>query len=367
MGRTIFRTGRLLAAAIAAVSSLATAVSCGNNLSREQDNGLIRVYFSDSWSSLTRAELELPDTNDFILVVSDGAGKEIYSGPFGASPETFEVPSGSYMVSVRSCTFDAPAFSCPVFGDDRCVMVPEGGTVSVCLECMQVNSGIRLRIDPDFLTAYPDGVLFVGSDDGRLMYSYSEKRIAYFNPGKVSLIMSDGTGTSTLLTRWLAPCEVLTLDIDVPDEGSGVSGNAITVSVDTTRIWTEDSYTIGDDDPGQGSQADKAFSVSQAKTMAGAKDVWVTGFIVGGDLTQSAMSTVPPFKSESNLAIASRSSVSDKESCIAVQLPDGDVREALNLVTHPDLLGRQVWLKGDIVEAYFGITGLKSTDEFILK
>lgn len=366
MGRMIFRTAKLLYAAAAAANLLATAVSCESNLSQGHGNGRIRVSFSDGWSSLTRADLELPDTNDFILEVSDGAGTLIYSGPFGASPETFEVPAGSYMVSVRSETFDAPAFSCPVFGDDRCVVVPEGGTVSACLECVQVNSGIRLRIDPDFLAAYPEGVLFVGSDDGRLMYGYSERRIAYFNPGNVSLVMSDGSGTSVLLTRWLAPCEILTLAVDVP-EGAGTSDGAITVSVDTSRIWSEDSYTIGEEDSGQGSQSDKAFSVPQARTMAGAKDVWVTGFIVGGDLTQSSMSTAPPFRSESNLAIASRSSVADKESCIAVQLPDGDVREALNLVSHPDLLGRQVWLRGDIVEAYFGITGLKSTDEFVLK
>lgn len=366
MGRKIFRTARVLAAAAAAVNLLAASVSCESNRLKEHGNGSIRVSFSDSWSALTRAEPELPDTNDFILLVTDGTGREIYSGKFGASPEVFDVPAGSYMVSVRSREFTAPAFSSPVFGDDRCVVVPDGGAVSVSLECMQVNSGIRLRIDPDFLTAYPQGVLFVGSADGRLMYSYSEKRTAYFNPGNVSLIMSDGVSTSTLLTRLLAPCEILTLAVGVP-EGAGASGDAITVSVDTARIWIEDSYTIGGDDPGQGTQADNAFSVPQARTMAGAKDVWVTGFIVGGDLTQSSMSTTPPFRSESNLAIASRSSVSDKESCIAVQLPDGDVREALNLVSHPDLIGRQVWLKGDIVDAYFGITGIKSTDEFILK
>lgn len=366
MGRKNFRTVRLLAAAAASAGLLTTAVSCGKDRSQEHGRGMIRVSFSDTWTAITRSELDLPDTNDFILMVTDGSGEAIYSGKFGASPETFDVPAGSYTVSVRSVEFSAPAFSSPVFGDDRCVVVPDGGTVNVSLECMQVNSGIRLRIDPDFLTAYPDGALFVGSDDGRLMYSYSERRTAYFNPGKVSLVMSDGAVTSTLLTRWLAPCEILTLAVDVPD-AAGPSGGAITVSVDTTRIWTEDSCTIGDDDPGQGTRPDNALSVPQARTMAGAKDVWVTGFIVGGDLTQSAMSTKPPFRSESNLAVASRSSVSDKESCIAVQLPDGDVREALNLVSHPDLLGRQVWLHGDIVEAYFGITGLKSTDEFILK
>ena len=60
------------------------------------------------------------------------------------------------------------------------------------LECVQLNSGIRLRIDPEFLEAYPSAALVLKSEEGSLMYSYSEKRTAYFLPGNVSLILTQG-------------------------------------------------------------------------------------------------------------------------------------------------------------------------------
>jgi hypothetical protein len=43
------------------------------------------------------------------------------------------------------------------------------------------------------------------------------------------------------------------------------------------------------------------------------------------------------------------------------------VRDALNLVSHPDLLGSRVYLKGNIVEAYYGIPGVKEVSDFMLK
>ena len=107
--------------------------------------------------------------------------------------------------------------------------------------------------------------------------------------------------------------------------------------------------------------------VSQAMASVGMKDVWVNGFIVGGDLTSASASFMPPFRSSTNLVIAARSSVSDRKNCIAVQLPSGDIRDVLNLAENPDMLGREICLNGDIVESYFGLTGLKSVSDYVLK
>ena len=49
-----------------------------------------------------------------------------------------------------------------------------------------------------------------------------------------------------------------------------------------------------------------------------------------------------------------------------MQLPDNEVRDALNLVDHPQLLGKRVALKGDVVGAYFGLCGLKNTEDYVL-
>ena len=52
---------------------------------------------------------------------------------------------------------------------------------------------------------------------------------------------------------------------------------------------------------------------------------------------------------------------------MSVQLPKGDVRDALNLVDNPSNLKRKVYIKGDIVDAYYGIPGIKNISDFIIK
>ena len=350
-------------AAFLAVAVLS--LSCERSSDGEFQQGNLRIRFSESVRSVTRGIDGLPDTNDFILEVRNSSGEPVYSGAFGDSPEVMSLPSGSYDVSIRSIEFSSPAFSAPLFGDDRCVVVPAGGEVSVSLECLQLNSGVMLRISPDFLTACPQGVLFLSSDRGRLMYGYSERRAAYFMPGNVSLVLSEAGTDRTLFTRRLEAREMLVVSVQVA-EGAGAEESGISVSLDTTRIWSSEDYVIGGSSSA-GEEAGEALSVAQAMDMVGAEDVWVTGYVVGGDLSRTSVSFSPPFESPTNLAIAARSSVTSKESCISVELPSGAVRDALNLPSHPELIGRRVCLKGDIVESYFGITGLKKVSEYELK
>ena len=327
--------------------------------------GMIRITFADALPSLTRSELELPDTNDFILKITDADGKVIFDGTYGDSPEGLTVPKGNYTVSVRSGVFSKPAFSSPLFGDEQCVTVPSGESVSVALECSQLNSGISLKISPAFLDVYPGGSLHLKSEKGSLLYSYSEKRTAYFDPGKVSLVLSNSGKDEVLMTRWLEPREVLAINIGVAGASSGQAGNGLTMTVDTLRNWTQETYVLGGNN-GKGESAEAALNVSQAKAAVGDKDVWVQGYIVGGDLTNSSSSFEEPFTSRTNLLLGSRSTVADRELCLAVQLQTGDVRECLNLVDNPGLLGKRVCLKGDIVESYFGLVGIKNVTEFQL-
>ena len=155
----------------------------------DSEKGELRISFVDE--SFTKAVEEIPDTSDFLLTVSGPDGAVIYDGPYGDSPESMMVDAGSYTVFVRSCDFVKPAFSSPQYGDEQCVVVPSGGVSDVKLTCVQMNAGVRLKIDDSFLRNCPDAVLFLKSSAGKLMYSYSEKRIAYFTPGTVSLMMSE--------------------------------------------------------------------------------------------------------------------------------------------------------------------------------
>lgn len=335
----------------------------------ESKKGELRVAFGDLPSEETRAAMEMPDTNDFLLYVADAKGEVIYEGSYKDAPESVIVKEGSYNVRVLSREFSKPEFSSPQYGDEQVVVVNAGETVSVKFICSQVNSGVRLKTSPDFLTAYPDAALVLKSAEGSLMYSYSETRIAYFLSGNVSLVMSQGGTDNTLLTRWLGPGEILSLGLGVSqkqDPQTGLYKDDISISIDTARVWIDDYFVIGEDGQG-GSDAASAMSVSQAMGSAGSEDVWVRGYIVGGDLTSASGSFEAPFTSRTNLILGPKSATTNRASCIAVQLSTGKVRDDLNLVDHSELLGKRVCLKGNIVDSYFGLVGLKDVDDYVLE
>ena len=349
---------------------------------RSGGQGELRWIIDGNGAVTRAASAEIPDTNDFILKVSDAQGKILYEGAYGDSPESLLVDAGSFTVAVQSIEFTAPGFSRPVYGDEQVVVVKAGTIVTVRLNCILENAGVRLQVAPGFLTSYPDGVLFLKSGDTRLMYGYSEKRIAYFKPGPITLVLNNRGTDETLLTRTLDARTILTLHISAPHGGTATA-SSITVAVDTAKIWSQESYVIGggsgtgsgSGDPGSGfgdddsgADLDNAYSVAQAPDHVGEDDIWVFGYIVGGDLS-SAGTTVKTskFTKATHLAIAGRSSVTAKASCVAVELPKGPIRDALNLVDHPDLVGTRVYLKGSLVASYFGTTGLKSVSDYVLK
>ena len=317
---------------------------------------------------LTKSQAEMPDTNDFLLTIQDAQGKTLYEGCYGDSPESLQVSPGSYTVSVESVSFTSPAFARPQYGDRQVVVVQAGQSVTVRLVCSLLNAGIRLQIASGFLDAYPDGVLYVKQDDVRLKYLYREDRIAYFLPGPVSVILYNEGQDQTLFTRTLSAREILTVKLSVPVPAE-LGSPSIQIAVDTTKTWSQYAYEIGGSGgSGDGTEEQDALSVGGAADHIGENGVWVYGYIVGGDLTSAGSSVkTSDITKSTHLALADRSSVTAKASCLAVELPKGSIRDALNLVDHPDLIGTRVCLKGNLVESYFGTVGLKSTSDFLLK
>lgn len=330
-----------------------------------QQKGELRISFNDG--QITRISETVPDTSDFLITVSDSDGGIIYDGSYGASPESIMVDAGSYDIYVRSCDFSKPAFSTPQFGERQCVVVPSGGVCDVKLTCVQMNAGIRLRIDESFLKCCPDAVLFLKSSSGKLMYSFTETRIAYFLPGSVSLMMSENSVDRILFTRELQARSVLDIAVSAASDPDGPSKESIRVAVDTTRNWSSESYVVGGDEKDEGDDLSQALTVSQALSSIGAEGVWVSGYIVGGDLSSSSASFEPPFTSRTNIVLGPRSSTDDRDACLSVNLPSGEVRDGLNLVDNPSLLGRKVCIKGNIVESYYGMPGLKEVLDFELQ
>lgn len=340
----------------------------GCSLLGEEDSavGVLRLSFGESTEFSTKAIEPLPDTSDFLLNITDASGRVVFNGKFGDCPEKMEVSAGSYTVRARSEEFDKPAFAKPQYGDEVCVIVPSGGLADVKLSCVQLNSGIQLNIDKSFLGGCPDGALHLKSAQGKLLYSYSEKRIAYFQPGQISLILSQGGKDEVLLTRNLQARQVLVLGLSVAQgttESQYQGIGDLSIAVDTSKVWLDDAYVIGGSSM-KGTSSDNAMTVALAISNAPQEDVWVSGYIVGGDLTSASASFASPFKSQTNILLGPKSSTSDRGACIAVQLPAGEVRDVLNLVSNPILLGRKVCIKGNLVESYFGLVGLKSVDDY---
>lgn len=338
-------------------------VSSCDRIGADLDSGNSRlcVSFVKGAELFTRAGLNLPDTSAFLLMIKDAGGNVIYNGNYGDCPESLNVSPGSYNVRIVSSEFNKPAFDAPQFGDEQCVLVPENGVGHVRLLCRQINAGVRLKISSGFLTQYPQSVLFVRSAEGQLMYSYSEKRIAYFLPGTFSLVLSTGEIDQVLMVKDVRENEILSISVSVP-EISKSDDYCLSVSIDTSRVWTNADYTIGKGDAGH--ESADALCVADARISAGKNDVWVSGYIVGGDLTSASASFEPPFESKTNIILGPRTTTSDKNVCLSVQLPDGDVRDALNLVDNPSLLGKRICVRGDLVSTYYGIPGLKNTDEY---
>ena len=339
-----------------------------------EDFGLAGPQGELSWSldrgTITKASSEIPDTNDFILSITDAGGKILYEGSYGDSPQSLPVDPGSYSVSIVSVPFTSPAFARPQYGDEKVVVVSSGQSVHVKLECTLRNCGIRLKVAPDFLTSFPNGVLYIKGGNARLMYSYKETRIAYFRPGDVSVILYNDGKDETLFTRSLQEREILSVCISAPGNAQGSS--AINVALDTSKTWLSDSFVIGGNNGnGNGNTGNgetDAYSMADARSHAGENGVWVYGYIVGGDLTSTGKTVkTKDLSKKTHLAIATRSSITDKASCVAVELPSGKVRDALNLVDHPDLIGQRIYVKGNLVESYFGTTGLKGTSDSVIK
>lgn len=125
----------------------------------------------------------------------------------------------------------------------------------------------------------------------------------------------------------------------------------------------------GTEEPGdQNGTKDAPYTVDQVIGMGnpGTK-AWVKGYIVGyyDYANNSSLVNGTDGAADTNVAIAQTPDETDKSKTVAVQLPSGDIREAVNLKAHPENLGKELALCGDLT-AYFGLPGVKNATEAML-
>ena len=109
------------------------------------------------------------------------------------------------------------------------------------------------------------------------------------------------------------------------------------------------------------SSKENPLTVSQAKTASGNNYVkgYIVGYIDGQKLTEGAKFSVPS-SAETEILLAETPDETNPNNVFPVQLPAGDIRNALELSAHPDYLKKEVLLYGSL-ETYFGVPGMKST------
>ncbi len=337
--------------------ALCLAALCFSSCESFLEEGTITVSFNNNPAS--KAKIEVPDTENFTLSITDAKGKSIYCGRFADSPEKLSVPAGSYTVSAYSEEFEVPAFDSPQFGDTQVVVVTPNENVNVLLDCKQINAGLRLLIDESFKLTFPDATVSLGSKEGLLAFGYDERRTAFFKPGEVVVsVVEDEVFSQELFSRNLREGEILSVKLS---SSQVPSPSGIIIQVDTARIYLEEEFRFGSDNA---EDIDGTYDVLTAREKTGNKDVWVRGYIVGCASGSSSYQFEPPFTKDSNILIGLRSNSREKEYLLAVELRAGALREELNLMTNEKLLGMPVYIKGDLVAAYYGIPGLKNTTEY---
>lgn len=355
---------------IAALAALTTPLSCLVPAPAKVEPAHLRVSLR---TADTRSTEDPLDTASYDLCIEAEDGKKQFDGLLSDCPAEIELQPGTYCVSVQNRSFTQPDFDCPQFGDARSVTLKEGETGEVRLTAGQQNAGLRLQVSERFVANYKESALFLRSAKGNLAWGWDETRTAYFFPGKVALSIDSGGSGTTIYTADIGRGEIMTLKIDISENLTRVdpmTGLGISITIDTLRTRTQrefawDGSTQGSSGPSEAVPAGLV-RVEDARKMAGSIGVWVCGYIVGGDLSSSSCSFAGPFSSRTNMVIADSPSCDERDLCMSVQLAAGDIRNALNLVDNPSNLGRRVYLKGDIVEAYYKLPGLQKLSEFRL-
>ena len=343
---------------------LSAALLCATLSGCESDGqqGELVLTFAEPLSAGSATRTAAYDTNSFLLTVTGPSGDTLYYGAYGQKPATFTVRNGTYGIEAVSRPFTSPAFDAPQYGDRQMAVVANGQNVQIDLFCKLMNAGIRFTFADSFRTQYGYGHLLLRGPGGELPYRLQETRTAWFPTGNVNVIYVEGAEEVPLFNRVLNAGEVhdLTLNASSDKASAGLS-----IQVDTTANVLSENIVIGPGYAGSdGKTMETAWDVATATAHPG-DTAWVWGYIVGGDLSTSSIKFDPPFEKSSNLAIAAFASERERANCFSVELSKTAIRNSLNLVDHPENLGKKVYLYG-VVSTYFSLPGLKSvTASFI--
>lgn len=155
----------------------------------------------------------------------------------------------------------------------------------------------------------------------------------------------------------------------VPAEFMGTYG--LTGNSGSAAEFAIDGQTPDEPTKGDGTEANP-YSCAQIRALnpqsttdAVESGVWAKGYIVGYYEDYAAHFEAAKTQ-RANILLSDTPDASDAAQCICIQLvAQTDVRNALNLVDNPAMLGREVSVKGDVMK-YNTLPGIKNTSEYKL-
>ena len=158
----------------------------------------------------------------------------------------------------------------------------------------------------------------------------------------------DGTDPTAASTKYTAA-----LDID-----ASVTVKAIAIKNSLESSIVSATYKIVTL-AGEGTNTNP-FTVEDVVKLENSKSgpYWVKGYILGSAATGGKKSATI---AKTNLCLGD--SATQVENCIAVELPSGDLRDAINLEDHASYVGQVIWVYGSL-EAYFSFFGVKGTSKY---
>lgn len=136
--------------------------------------------------------------------------------------------------------------------------------------------------------------------------------------------------------------------------------------------WNFDNVMIGKRNPNMidsdnDGSLEKPYTAAEVVAGITGNDKWVTGYIVGFvsgiDATKNSSFTAEG-ANNLNVLIAETADVKDPNQCVVIALPSGAIRDAINLKSHPENLGKQIKVKGNIVSDLYRIKGIKEVTEY---
>lgn len=145
------------------------------------------------------------------------------------------------------------------------------------------------------------------------------------------------------------------INVTFTNDAAGVSNGTITI---TSGSLTTTANLVGTTAAHRGSLNDPfdTADVIALNNIVGETEYWVSGVVAGSAANNGELAEETTY---SNLALGTAAPY------IPVQLPKGDIRSAINPYDNPDMIGKTVWVKGQLL-TYFLSAGVKNVSDYSL-